>query len=317
MQKLKWIFFIVLIYCINISAQSTCQGIIASLKGTGTLQKNGKETKITSGNYRKIKLTSGQTLKVTGENDEMKLHLDCIKEEVIVSFNKPYTMRGKPEKPTGHSLDDRIWKPGGGHRTNNGGFILFPTEFPIESEETINVVRPETVVLRWATSAPQKFTVSLVVNLIQEAQKEVIIWKESNIAGETGSYTDDELKGKLKDIREKQPAAKLKLILRTNLETNGTENSVVFRIFSSEEEESLKQDLDKSNRENEGAITRAKIYTRYNLFIEAAQECEEALKSSPENIVLLKITSIAEDRAGNFKRRNELDEKIKTLQERK
>ena len=60
-------------------------------------------------------------------------------------------------------------------------------------------------------------------------------------------------------------------------------------------------------------LARAEIYAGYKLYNEVASEYEEALKVSPESVELLMATASAQDRAGNFKRRDEIDEQIKIL----
>lgn len=287
--------------CVNTIAQQTCSGDILSIKGTGLLKDGKTNTKITQQNYSKIKPKSGQILMVNSKNDELRLKLDCANGEVKIIFNKPYEIPGRPEMVKGPGLKPEVWKDGGGNR-HGDGIILFP----IESDEIIAVVRPETAMLRWATSFPKEFTVSFVILSIQEKKA---IWEQSDIPGHVGNYTNDKLKKVLQDIQERVPNALLKLELKTNV---GTENYATFRVFPIVKEKSLQQELNKLKAEDR--VGRAKIYYSYNLFIEAANECEEALKLSPNSIDLLKITSIAQDSAGNSKRRSELDERIKILQ---
>jgi hypothetical protein len=300
MRIFIWIFFIISVCFTSLLAQSRCQGEIVSIKGTGTLTENGKVYRITSKNYNKIKLISGQVLKTNKNGDELRVKLDCVNGEFSVSV-KPYKIPGKPEAAKGTILDPDYWKNGGGNRNGNG-IILFP----IESDEIVDVVRPESVVLRWATSSHTKFRITLVISQVEEENE---IWKRNNIVGNTGSFTSDDLKRILGKVQRKVPNAKFKLTLKTTI---GTENFTIFRIFSLEEEKLLQKELNELRIRNR--IARAQIYARYNLFIEAANECEADLRLSPKNINLLKITSIAQAWAGNLKRRDELDKQIRRLQ---
>ena len=80
----------------------------------------------------------------------------------------------------------------------------------------------------------------------------------------------------------------------------------------------MQKELAQTNDEQEvfRHIARAEIYSRYKLYLEAANEYEEALKLSPESIDLLNATASAQDRAGNFKRRDEIDEQLKAKKDK-
>jgi hypothetical protein len=194
-----------------------------------------------------------------------------------------------------------LFVPGG--RTNRGDdeFILFPLE------NEITIIRPETAIFRWKTTSEKKL--SLSVNIVGQDKP---IWKQE-VDVEPKSFTSDELKKLLADIRQKQPDAKLQLKL--SIAFLGTENSAVFQIFSLPDEENLQKELAETNSE-QGIfrhLARAEIYSRYKLYNEVANEYEEALKLSPESIELLTAAASAQDLAGNFNRRNEIDVQIKAL----
>lgn len=304
MRKMNWIF-LTLLFCGNAVAQNSV-GIIVELKGTARLkQTDGKELRLDEKNFVR-KLQSGQKLKAVGKG-QIKIKL-CNNTTATVYSDKWYTVPKVicSTSANAEKLDviKKTFIIAARHR-GDGDFILFPTE----SKELVDIVRPETVVFRWASSTTAKVNLSLSI-----MGEEKAVWEQNNVAGEDGFFTSDNLKKILNDVREKQPDAKLQLKVRTTLGT-GTENSAVFRLFAKAEEKTLQQELADLKEENKLLLhlSRAEIYLRHDLFIEAANECEEVLKLSPESIELLMVTAAAQDRAGNVKRKVELEKHIEEL----
>lgn len=303
MGKMILIFLMIVFLFGNAAAQDNV-GIIVELKGTARLkQTDGKELRLNGKNFAR-RLQAGQRLKSYGKG-QIQIGL-CNNTSASISSNKWYTV---PQVICSSQVDsakrDIILKTfviAARHR-GDGDFILFPTE----SREIMDMVRPETVMFRWASSTTARVNLSL--SMIGE---EKTIWEQNDVAGENGQFVSDDLRKILSDVREKVPSAKLQLKIRTTL---GTENSAVFQVLPKADEKSLQQeiaDLEEGNRLLL-CLSRAGIYHYHNLFIEAANEYEEVLKLSPESIDLLRVTSSAQDLAGNLKRKEELDHLIERL----
>ena len=296
MQKILWIFLIILVFNIISSGQ------IFRLKGTAVLKDtNGKQSQINQKNFRKLRLRVGQQLKADSGGEIniwlcQKFHVNSGKNWFVVPDCVTVRSPGwlKQFSPAGRSA----------HR-GEGDFILFP----IQTSKEENIIRSETALFRWGATN-ERVDISFSI----EGKNETI-WAKNNVDGKDRFFTSDEMKNVLREIRNKQPEAKVQLRIQTSL---GTENVAVFRIFSSEQEMSLQEDLN-GLKVAKGILlhlARADVFSDYKLYIEAASELEEALKLSPESIDLLNATASAQDRAGNFERRDEIDGQLKAKKDR-
>lgn len=322
MRRIKFVLWLLLAFCVNAEAQNKV-GIVVGITGTARLKDtNGKEQKLTARNYFAVSLSVGQSLKADGQS-KVQIKLCNGKTETVGS--KWYRVSQVICSNTTNSGRREVFNSkfvlGGRYSTNrsNDDFILFPVQAKKAKKDCPtcktppiykSVLRPETAVFRWMVTK-EKLTLS--VHTVGEGK---LIWSQE-VAGEPRSFTSDELKKALKDVREKQPNVKLRLKL--SIAFLGTENSADFQIFSLKDEENLQKELAETNSEPGifKHLARAEIYSRYKLYIEVANEYEEALKLSPESIELLMATAATQDRAGNFKRRDKIDEQIKILEKRK
>lgn len=305
--RLCLIFLTMILLSVSAPAQNTV-GKIIDLKGTARRKHaDGKVENLIEKKDFVRDLQPGQKLRVD-KNGQMQIALCDGQRPSIPSDNwypVPSTIicSTAADSPLKRLLI-KVFIVGG--RRGDQGFIFFP----IESETLVDIVRPESVILRWSSSPPR--TVDLSISVIGV---ENITWTRNGIVAEDGSFTDDDLKSFLKAVREKYPDARLQLKTRADLKTN----TAIFQLLSKEKEAALQQELANLKEENEllSHLFRAQIYARYMLFPEAANEHEEALKLSPESIELLKDTAAMEEQAGNFKRYNELKTFIKKLSEPK
>lgn len=303
MRGIKFILLLLLAFGINAEAQNKV-GMIVGITGTAQLKEiNGKVQKLNARNFA-VSLSVGQSLRA---DDKSKVQIKLCNEKNETIGNKWFIVSQVICSSTTNSekrkVLENIFDFGGRYKTNRGDddFILFPLE------KEITIIRPETAVFRWKLTPEKRLSCS--VNLVGQDKP---IWKRE-VDGEPKSFTSDEFKKLLADIRQKQPDAKLQLKL--SIAFLGTENSAVFQIFSLPDEENLQKELAETNSE-QGIfrhLARAEIYSRYKLYNEVANEYEEALKLSPESIELLTAATSAQDRAGNFNRRNEIDVQIKAL----
>jgi hypothetical protein len=284
-------------------------GRIISLQGTARLkQPNGKVEILNEKNYWRS-LHPNQKLKVDG-NGQMQIALCDSPARLPVPSKRWYTVPSSiicsgTSNSKKREVLGRVFDIAARHRGEND-FILFPAQ----SNELTDVIRAETAVFRWASSTKAKITLSVSVIGLENTK-----WEQSDIPGEDGSYSSDNLKTFLEDIQEKQPDAKLRLKIQT---TFGTENSAIFQLLSKDKEEALQREIANVSEENKLLVhlSRAEIYLRHNLLIEAADQHEEALRLSPESIELLRATAAIEEQAGNLKRSNELEEYLEKLSKR-
>lgn len=300
MRRIKFTLLFLLAFSINAEAQDKV-GMVVGITGTARLRNADKtEQKLTERNFA-VSLRVGQSLKAESKG-KVQIKLCNGKTETIRSkwyrISQVICSNTNSEK---RKVLESVFDFGGRYKPNRGNdeFILFPLE------KEITVVRPETAVFRWKTTSEKRLWLS--VSIVGQDKP---IWKQE-VDGEPRSFTSDELQKVLADIRQKQPNAKLQLKL--NITFLSTENSADFQIFSLEDERKLQTEIAATDTE-QGIfrhLARAEIYSRYKLYNEVANEYEEALKLSPESVELLIATATAQDRAGNFKRRDEIDEQVK------
>lgn len=305
MSRMLTVFLVVTFLGVNASAQNNV-GVITDLKGTARLKNvDGKVETLTEKNFKRS-LQPNQQLR-PDKNGQMRIAL-CDGTSPIVPAGKWYPVpaavvcTAPPDSSIRRILANKF-NIGGRHRGKES-FILFP----IESEKLMDTIRPETALIRWVSSKAAKINLSVSVVGVEHAAA----WERDGLSGADGSFSDDGLRGFLQDVREKHPDAKLQLKIRSSF---NTENSAIFQLLPKEKEAALKQGL-ANLKEEEGLLShlfRAELYLRYDLFVEAAAEYEEALKFSPESVELLRDTAILEEQAGDLKRSRELESYIEEL----
>lgn len=299
-RKTFWIVLMMHVFCVSHAAQNSV-GMITDLDGTGRLrQPDGKEIKLNERNYG-MNLYAGQRLRADG-NGRIEIRL-CNDSKPQYVRSKWYQVRdticpAPIDSAKEAALEERFIVGGRYRRRGGDGFILFP----IEAKNEIDIVRPETVVFRWEPVST-KVKVNLSVSVVGAENK---TWTQNDVPGEDGFFTDDNLRKFLEDVREHYPQSKLQLTIRTS---SPSKNSAIFRLFTQAEEKALQQKIAVLKEDNEMLlhIGRAAIYLQTNLFIEAANEYEEALKLAPDSLDLLNATAAMQDNAGVVKRSEELE----------
>jgi hypothetical protein len=306
MSRVCLIVLTTVVLSINSAAQNTV-GKIVYLDGTARLkQVNGKIETLSARDFVR-NLQPNQKLKL--DNGQMQIVL-CDGKKPPIKSDKWFTIPSHiicsqaANSPIQRAL--RMHFDVAARQRGPDSFILFP----IESKEFMDVVRPETALLRWGSSPP--LTVDLSINVIGA---ENVAWQKTGVSTPDGVFTNDELKNFLKAVREKYPEARLQLKIRTTT----TENTAIFQVLPKEKEEALQREIAGVQEQNKviAHLVRAEIYFRYKLFNEAATEYEEALKLSPESIELLRDTAGLQEQAGNLNRSNELQTQIERLTEGK
>lgn len=316
MGRIGMIFLTIFSFCVNTGAQNDV-GIIICLKGTARLRPvKGKDVILNEKNYA-MSLQPNEKLMVD-KNGQLKIQLCDNQEEFFIPAGKWYTVSdtiicSPPANSSKRLALENKYSIGARHpidrHRGEHSFILFP----IESKEVMDIIRPETAMFRWSSSwaSSKPVKVNLSVSVIGAENEH---WEKNDVSGEAGSFTSDDLKKFLKDAREKHPDARIQLKIKTTL---STENTAIFQLLSEEKDKALQQELANLKEENEFLLHlfRAKIYYQYDLFIESADEYEEALKLSPDSIGLLNDTAVVEELAGNSTRSKELQNHINKLSE--
>lgn len=309
MGRIYLIFLTIIFLCANAAAQNNVGNIIY-LRGTARLKPvKGRDVILHEKSYARS-LQPNQKLKVD-KNGKMQIWL-CNNKKFFIPTGEWYTVpaniiclpspNSRDQQALEESFSIGARHPIDRHRGENS-FILFP----IESKEIMDIIRPETAMFRWSPSTTAKLNLSVSVIGAEDEH-----WEKNDVSGEEGSFTSDDLKKFLKDVREKHPDARLQLKIKTSL---NTENTAIFQLLSEEKDKALQQELASLKEEN-GLLLhlfRAGIYYQYKLFIESAGEYEEALKLSPESIGLLNDTAVLEELAGNLARSEELQNHIDKL----
>jgi hypothetical protein len=292
------------VYLIAVAQESV--GTIISLNGTARLKEpDGRVVLLNGKNYARS-LQPNQKLRVD-RNGQMQITLCDRPANLSIPSDRwyivpPYTICSTTANSKKRDVLSSFFDIAARHRGEDD-FILFP----VQADETTDVIRAETAAFRWASSTKARITLSISV-----VGSESMKWEQSAISGEDGSYASDSLTAFLKDVRKKQPNTTLKLKIQTSL---NTENSTTFQILSLENEEALKREIANVDETNRLLfhLSRAAIYLRYRLLIDGAEEYEQALKLAPESIDLLKATAALEEQTGNLKRFNELQNILETL----
>lgn len=303
MRRTCLIFLTAILQCVNTAAQNHV-GKIVDLEGTALLKPvNGKVVTLTKKNFARS-LQPNQKLRLN-RNGRMQVLL-CNDESPPIPSDRWYTVPSTiicsvPADSPMQRVMNELFDTGARHR-GKYAFIFFP----IESDEVTDTIRPETAVLRWG---PSEGTVNLSISVVGVSQAP---WEQNDVPSEGDSFTSESLRKFLKDVREQYPGASLRLKIHT---TSNTNNTATFRLLPKETEEALQKELAGVKYKN-GLLShlfRAEVYRRYKLFLEAAEEYEEALKLSPESTELLRATATLQEQAGNLKRSDELEDHLEEL----
>lgn len=303
-KNLLLIYILTAACAANAFTQSNCPSKVKSVKGVAWLKNVPRDLKLTDQNIKRLVLVTGQILKVE-KGGELVLEISCARiSPWTVKSGKTFTIP-IPPAVAGHQNLGREFKNGGVQRGGKD-FVLFPYQFNEKLPDRITIIRPETAIFRWY-SYPQK--VLLSINIVGEEKS---FWSKE-VDGQTGYFTSEDLKQKLYENRKNHPGAKLQFKLTIADPKDPTTNIAYFRLFSEENEQKIQELLEV----NTYPLSRIHIYDDYGLYIEMAEEYEGVLKTFPNGIDLLEDAAIANDRAGNYLRVRELEEKLKLLKKSK
>ena len=186
---------------------------------------------------------------------------------------------------------------------NGGGDRAEPE--PVYSPSKNSLVMPDTFFMAWN---PHAVTRDLTVIIRDSAGR--VVWKKESINGATGFLASGEAQQNLKKYRAKFGQGPLSL---TMVKSYGDKITVDFSLLSVQGEQSLKQDLDFWGLGAGRLIRhmgRASLFADYEMYPQAAEEYEAALKLAPESLDLLKRTIQAHCDTGNFARIEQLKRRL-------
>ncbi len=221
--------------------------------------------------------------------------------EVEVTANNPYTVPTPPvsELPypliaqylTGYGL------AGATRGTKNSSLILWPAES--------GVVVPNRFVIRWMPMA-QRISLS-----VMSEGKDVTVWGPVELDGAAGSLKSDELSSAL--VAYKAKSASPRMVVTLSLVGSADWEEVHFSLLEGRDEEELNAQLTFWAQHTTGLalqLGRAYSFLRHKLFVEAADEYDSALNSSPDSRSLLEEAIRANQLAGRTLRVTELKERL-------
>jgi hypothetical protein len=267
--------------------QRPAGAVIKHLSGSVILKENGKQVRLKEKVDDARRLFVGDRVycekgaKLTlwvGGKPPMELELD--------EYSGWYVIR-RPGSPEVQKALNAYGSIGGRDRA---GFTI-PILYSPANESS---VVPGRFMLRWAPLG-QSCVVSFVIQ--ESGGREV--WRQEGIDGASGLLSPDTARQALAGYREEKPSAVLQLKLT---DTCGDEDQVTFTLVSAASEKSLDAELMAWPANTNDLIThlgRASVFVDYEMFPEAADEYEAALRLAPNSHDLLKRTIDAERRIGN------------------
>jgi hypothetical protein len=193
-------------------------------------------------------------------------------------------------RPVSPEVQKALNAYGGTGGRDRAGFTI-PILYSPANESS---VVPGRFVLRWAPLG-QSCVVSFVIR--ESGGRE--LWRQEGIDGASGLLSPDAARQALVRYREKNLSAVLQLKLTA---TCGDEDQVTFTLVSAASEKSLDAELMAWGGNTNDLIThlgRASVFVDYEMFPEAADEYEAALRLAPDSHDLLNRTIDAERRIGN------------------
>ena len=180
-----------------------------------------------------------------------------------------------------------------------------PDESIFMSPPSDGTVEIEHLIVRWRTAGIQgDVTLSLSP---QGSEHE--LWRQAAVAGANGSLDSDGFRQVLAAYRERGASAPLLLKMQ---DAAGKNYQVSFSLLAPRDEDELNQMLTEWNSRDAIVrhLGRASAYLSFDLFVEAAEEYESALREAPDSSLLLQLTAAAERRIGNSTRAAELAQKL-------
>lgn len=166
-----------------------------------------------------------------------------------------------------------------------------------------SAVWPERFVIRWI---PGSNAGVLSLSIQNEAGKK--LWPQQErmtVPSAAGELISEEARLALLNYRKNGREGPFTLVL---VDPNGNQSDAQFSVISTRQEEELKNQLMMCGKEPGlmPYICRAYYFRQINLYTEAAEEYDEALKLAPDSVDLQLHAIVAHRLTGNYKREQEL-----------
>ena len=290
-----WILFFVL--GLNPSytfGQQPIGAIVERFSGSVLVKQNGKQVRLRPKSDLARELRIGDsiycekdaklTLRVGGKTLELDEHSGW------------YTV-ARPASAQSDRVQRALDEYGRSGGRSRGAFAILILYSPANESSVV----PEQFQVRWSPLRK-----SCVASFVIQDSKGHELWRQRGVDGALGTLSSLAARQALAEYREKNASGVLQLTLS---DTCGDEDQVSFTLLSGAEEKSRNDELAEWVGETDELMAhlgRASVFVRYEMFANAAEEYEAALKLAPNSRSLLKRTMAAERRTGNMRRAKEL-----------
>ena len=273
-------------------------GIIEGIRGNAYWKKDAhsQEVKLDPKRDKSRLLRAGERIRCDrGGELRLRLYSRPVKWVSPSWFPIPYV--------TGDKMDSRrqvlvdYGKRGGGDR---GATSVY-------APSSHSTARPATFEIRWIPK-PGLRVLTLIIREESPSGREIL--RENVAAGMSGLIVSEAARNAITKYRAERALGPLLLIL---LGAREEIDRVTFFLLSARDEHSLDQELMFWDKVPEGLwrrLGRAHAFTVREMFTEAAEEYEAALKYAPEGTDLLRRTITAHKRTGNVVREEELSRRL-------
>lgn len=151
-------------------------------------------------------------------------------------------------------------------------------------EKGVGFVRPESFKFRWLTS---KSNISPLTISLNGCRTDDVVWSEANIDYKKGSYLPPPVRERLKQRQKPNSTVELEVVVSSD--SFPSKQRYCFEIIPASKEQPLRKELAKwdSYADSIRHTERARIFYKYKLYAEAADEYDMALELSPSTDYLL------------------------------
>jgi hypothetical protein len=220
--------------------------------------------------------------------------------KLILAFNDGSTVIVKPS-PTPYRVPDIP--------ARNGPFDSAWDRAGLDQAAGVDVYSPQDggrawpshVAFRW-TPRPKGAHLTLILRRWPEpVGGDEPLWVKSITENGSGVYISEEARGILSQLRDHDPTTKIEFRL---VQPRRATTSVVFSLISHEDEERLGQELARDGDDDVALmhVRRASAFLHARLYVDAADEMEQALSTAPDNTSLRRAAMWADRRCGNLAR---------------
>jgi len=246
-------------------------GKITEVKGEAYLEEEGESRRLTASDKGTL-LFAEQKLRC-GAKCRVDFYVGSTPEKII--DGETYLIPNVPaRRPEGSR--DRV--TAGSETRGLNDILLAPPE------KGVGFVRPESFKFRWLTS---KSNISPLTISLNGCKTDDLVWSESNIDYQRGSYAPQRVIELLKQRQKPKSATELEVVVSSDSLTS--KQRYCFEIIPASKEQLLRRELAEwdSYADSIRHTERAQIFYNYQLYGEAADEYDMALKLSPSMDYLL------------------------------